>query len=236
MGIAYNTSIVRSQMHLHLDFSNVKSYPGSGTTVTNLKQIGSFTLNNSPVFSNGIMSFDGLNGGSHMSEAGGAGLGSHGTSSFTYQFLINPKSSTSVDDPNTARIYEQTGWPTTYHLLQIVHNGGNSYFNFTGRDTTQSVLFNAFTPGGTAILNKWYLITASLDRSTNFANIYINTTKYQTSFSATLGTIGNASALRMPPTFSEMQADFSCVLGYQRALTDAEVRQNFEALRGRVGI
>jgi len=36
MGIAYNTSIVRDGLVLHLDAANVKSYPGSGTSASNI--------------------------------------------------------------------------------------------------------------------------------------------------------------------------------------------------------
>ena len=36
MGIVYNTSIIRDGLVLHLDAANVKSYPGSGTTWTDL--------------------------------------------------------------------------------------------------------------------------------------------------------------------------------------------------------
>lgn len=40
MGIAYNTSIVRDGLVLHLDAANVKSYPGSGTVWTDLSGNG----------------------------------------------------------------------------------------------------------------------------------------------------------------------------------------------------
>ena len=36
MGIAYNTSIVRDGLVLHLDAANKKSYPGSGTVWSDL--------------------------------------------------------------------------------------------------------------------------------------------------------------------------------------------------------
>ena len=40
MGIAYNTSIVRDGLVLHLDAANRKSYPGTGTVWTDLSGKG----------------------------------------------------------------------------------------------------------------------------------------------------------------------------------------------------
>lgn len=63
MGIAYNTSIVRDGLLLHLDAANVKSYPGSGTTWNDLSGKGSNgILVNGPVYSSngkGSITLDG---------------------------------------------------------------------------------------------------------------------------------------------------------------------------------
>jgi len=49
MGITYNTSIVRNGLVLHLDAANRKSYPGTGTTWTDLSG-----LNNNGTLTNGV--------------------------------------------------------------------------------------------------------------------------------------------------------------------------------------
>lgn len=63
MGIAYNTSIVRDGLVMHVDAANVKSYSGSGTTWSDLSGNGNHgTLVNGPTFNssnNGIFSVDG---------------------------------------------------------------------------------------------------------------------------------------------------------------------------------
>lgn len=65
MGIAYNTSIVRDGLVLHLDAANVKSYSGSGTVWNDLSGNGNDgTLTNGPLYSagnNGYFTFDGSN-------------------------------------------------------------------------------------------------------------------------------------------------------------------------------
>lgn len=235
MAVVYNTSIIKDQLYFHLDFANVKTYPGSGSTAFNLRRTGDFSLNNSPVIANNVASFSGIQNGPFLAE--NSSFGDQGTNSFTYQFLINPKSSTSTDDPASARVFEQTGFPTTYHILSVAHNSGNRFLNFFGRDTTQTVSFGVNSPAGSITLNTWYFVTTMLDRANNLAILYINDTRYTSSSGmSTLGAIGNSLPLRIPSSYAELQADISCIMGYRKALTDQEVLQNFNALRGRYGI
>lgn len=237
MSLGHGPSIIRNGLIFQVDFANLKSYPGTGTTVTNLNGTGNFTIAGSPTFSNGTMYFNGVNGGPHMYET--SSLASHGTSSFTYQVLVRPKASTSGDQPGTsgsARIFEHTGFPITYNVLEVRNNNGNPLFLTQGRDTNQTLGFSISTPGGSAILNQWYLLTSMIDRATSKHILYVNTTRYENTFNAAMGPIGNASNLKFPSTYAEMEMDLSCAMSYSRALSDAEVKQNFEALRGRFGI
>ena len=62
MATNYNPRIVTDGLVLALDAGNTKSYPGSGTTWTDLSGNGNhFTLYNSPSFLNGYINFDGTN-------------------------------------------------------------------------------------------------------------------------------------------------------------------------------
>lgn len=238
MSLGHGPSIIRTGLIFQVDFANVKSYSGSGYTVTNLNGTGNFTFAGSatvPSSANGITNFDGLNPGLYMFET--SSLASHGTNSFTYQFLVRPKKSTSFDDPNAARIFEHAGFPVTYNILQIVNNSGNRYAQFFGSEPGPTYLgFSVNSPGNTITLNQWYLFTCILDRATSKSILYINTTRYESTFNAALGLIGNSSQLRIPSSYAEMEMDLSCAMSYSRALSDAEVKQNFEALRGRVGL
>ena len=64
MGIAYNPRVVTDGLVLCLDAGNVKSYPGSGTTWTDLSGKGNTgTLTNGPTYSSangGSIVFDGV--------------------------------------------------------------------------------------------------------------------------------------------------------------------------------
>jgi hypothetical protein len=65
MGVAYNTSIVTNGLVLALDAANTKSYPGSGTTWTDLSgNNNTGTLTNTPTYSSansGSIVFNGTN-------------------------------------------------------------------------------------------------------------------------------------------------------------------------------
>lgn len=235
MGIVYNTSIIRDGLRFQMDFANPKCYPGSGTTIFNLNRTGNFTFNSSyvPTFSNNIVSFDGQNPGTTIYETSG-GLGNHGSSSFTYQFLLNPKISSSIDNAAEARVYEQAGWPDTYHIFGLYHNNGNPQFRFFGMDLNLNY-FNITTPSGTAVLNNWYFITCILDRENSLSKLYINDTVYQSSFSLD-GDVGNDDRIIFPSAYAEIEMDLSCFIGYSKALSDEEVKYNFNSLRGRYGI
>jgi hypothetical protein len=58
MGVAYNPRIVTNGLVLALDAGNTKSYPGSGTTWTDLSSSNSGTLVNDPTFSDNTFIFD----------------------------------------------------------------------------------------------------------------------------------------------------------------------------------
>jgi hypothetical protein len=64
MSIIYNAAPVRDGLVFHLDAGNKKSYPGTGTTWTDISTTGaSATLTNGAVYSSsnaGVISFDGI--------------------------------------------------------------------------------------------------------------------------------------------------------------------------------
>lgn len=237
MGIVYNTSIVRNGLISQIDFANSKM--GDTNTKTNLVSgANNFVGQNSPVIADGVFQANGLNPGSTFLESVvGTGLGNHGSDSFTYQFLINPKASTSINSAFEARIYEQTGWPDTYHIFRITHNSGNSYYEILLDDLSDSTPNLVHTTStSTVTLNQWVFLTAMVDRDAGYMRIYINDTKYESAKTFGSAEYGNNDPLQFPSGYAEIEADYSCVLIYNKALSDAEVNQNYNALRGRYGI
>ena len=80
----FNNSIVTDGLILHLDAGNKNSYPGSGTTWTDLSGKGyDGTLTNGPSFnSQGYISFDGSNDYITTADI------DHGTSQFTLETWV----------------------------------------------------------------------------------------------------------------------------------------------------
>lgn len=233
MSLGHGASIVRDGLRFIYDYSNIKSYSGSGSSVTNLLGGNNGTLFGGYSYdaAGKFMSFNGAQG-SFMGE-NTSGLGNHGTDSFTYQFLVRPKASSSVDSANEARIYEQTGYPTSWHILTVIHNNNIPYFNFGGY-STGATSFSVSSPSNIS-LNQWYFLTCIVDRTNNKVQLYVNTTLYESNV-AISGNVGTANNLRFPSSYAEINADYSIILSYGRALTTSEVIQNFNAVRGRYGI
>ena len=62
MSVIYNTNVVTDSLVSYWDCANRKSYPGAGTTITDLVGGNNGTLTNGPVFDSsnkGNISFDG---------------------------------------------------------------------------------------------------------------------------------------------------------------------------------
>ena len=233
MAVFSGPEIVNSNLNFVYDYSNNKSYPGSGATLYNLINGNNATLNGGYTYNTAgkYMSFDGTQ--STFAQEQNGGLGNHGTNSFTYQFLVRPKSSTSVDDATYARIYEQTGYPTSWHILSVVNNSNVPYFNFGGY-STGATGFGVDSANGIT-LNQWYFLTCIIDRVNNKVQLYVNSTLYESSVTIS-GNVGTANDLRFPSSYAEISADYSIILSYTKALTAAEVLQNFNAIRARYGI
>lgn len=231
MGIAYNTSIVRNGLVLHLDAANPKSYPGTGTTWFDLSGRGNhFTLYNSPVHSAGKFTFNGTTQYARSSsiismstfqsvtvEIGirnitvGVGMAWEHTDNWN----ANPGGFGLYH--NSQGGAQVTGWHHTNHNTYGVLN----YELNTG--TTWNVHTNVFSrvvdsSGRLAYGNGSLLATgAATSASSTFADSFFHV--------ATRG-VGGA--------FSNSEISFVRI--YNRKLLAAEIRQNFEATRGRYGI
>jgi len=244
MGIAYNTSIVRSGLILCLDAANVKSYPGTGTTWTDLSGNGrNGTLTNGPTYSslnNGSIVFDGTNDYSSIPSPSPLS----GTQLFSYEIWVNFTSITgNYGGFNKCAWLFAGGTGSGSGQIEFgVLSANNTSFTpntiFVGRGgggTTGSLTVNVSSLMSN---EKWYQIVLVRSAS-NAQTLYLN--------SSLIGT-GNVSN-----SFTDGQTDFGALHGqasytgylngkignikiYNRALTAAEVSQNFNAVRGRYDI
>ena len=228
MAIFYNPRTITDGLVLCLDAANTKSYPGSGTTWTDLTGRGNTgTLTNGPTYSStngGSLVFDGTNDyvtlGSTLSA----------TAQGTISFWIKLTNTITSGYAGNKRPWGKSGdfecrW------------GGN------GSENDRRLLFDiGATISISSIQNTWlntvwYNVAMTYNSSTNSSSLYIqgvlDTTGTAADPSAQVGAwnIGVTSSTAGP--VNGQISNFSI---YNRALTAAEVQQNFNALRGRYGV
>lgn len=237
MGLGHGAGIVRSGLVLHLDAANTKSYPGSGTAWKDLSGNNrNGVLTNGPSFSSnnkGNFIFDGTNDHSLHSFApitgnspltvtgffyrtgvttqkGTWGIGGQTALQGINSYSLNGSNLISIDLWGTATIQSPVAYDlNTWNYCAWVYRG--TLFN----RTNISIYKNAIEYTGGSL---------SLARGNETSTPNIN------SSGIVVGRAGSTdSGYAAPITVSS-------ICFYNRALTSAEIRQNFESSRGRYGI
>ena len=227
MGVAYNTSVVTNGLVLCLDAGNAKSYPGSGTAWNDIIGRGiSGTLTNMSSNYNtsngGVLTFDGID--EYVRFGSSIPLGNPCTVC-AFIRLSGSNSDTVVYGPDA--------------------NGNDNWFGVNGNRIflygTQTTDVNNFSVVGSTILNtsgtRWYFICATVNVST--VTLYLDAKQEATSTHAfTIGSWSSVASVGRRGGVAQRYflGDISSVMGYNRALSAAEIQQNFSALRGRFGI
>ena len=224
MAVNYNPKIVTSGLVLCLDAANTKSYPGTGTTLTDLSGRGNNgTLTNGPTFNTingGRIVLDGSN--DHVVIADN-NIFDFGTGDFTFELWCYPLSVTANRGLVLFRSYTGVD-PGIYFYAD---GGKLSVYTTT-----------TFSESGTSLTaNSWNHIV--LSRISGTSRIYKNTTLVdQRAFTFNIA-VNTHVAIGYDTQYSNdpFSGYISSVKIYaSKGLTADEVQQNFQALRGRFGI
>jgi len=226
---------------LHLDAANRKSYPGSGTAWTDLcgsSNVG--TLTNGPTFdstNNGSIVFDGTND--------YVDLGSTYYITTTTPFTVNLWLKPNFRSPN--------GTQTDFHRFVTLKAVGTATFGIAyvsqlnaGYEGLYVTNYSGWVRAKTSYYptnNVWAFLTLTYNGggSTNINNFNIYWNTSQIAFNTTgvtsppLTADNNTLAIR-PDNTQVYRGNMSSFQIYNRALSVAEISQNFEAMRGRYGI
>ena len=217
MTLAHGASIVTDGLTMLFDAANPRSYPGSGSTWNDISgNRYSSTLINSPTYNatnDGYLSFDGST--QYASVTANIPL-----SGFTMICWIY---SADTQATYTGLLENRQG-----ANLWGVGFGSNNQLGFQYNLNINPV--SLYVPN-----NQWCMVAMSAN--TTSVSIYLNqssvtTAQSQTSFTFTGLLIGNDTY----HSGRYFNGNFSSVLFYNTALTNAQVAQNFEAYRGRYGI
>lgn len=241
MGVDYNPSITLSGLVMYFDPANLKSYPGSGTTISDLSGnsvVG--TISGSPSFSTlakGEFNFDGVNNKAIVTNLT---LNYHSyitvsawvkvNSGATGGYIINKNSyfaSATTDFPLAMALS-----PT--HIYCVVSDG-TSFSVTTPVNGVQVSI-----PGSYG--NVWSHISMTFGNN-QFFLYYNGNVIYSTSCSFTLSTNAREWTIGRPAFengggvgLERFDGAISQVLIYNRDLSSTEILRNFNATRGRYGV
>jgi len=233
MAFNYSPKIVTDGLVLYLDAANNRSYPGSGTTWTDLSRgSNNGTLTNGPTFNSangGSIVFDGIN------DYVNCGTTDIIPGSWTINVWVQQKKTTGAavffGRSGTAPNYDQTailGWIAT----------GNKFFT-QGKTVggIYSSTTSSFSPSTTVIYN----VVGTFNTASTALNLYINGVLDNTKVIGSLFTTGSnlsnqvgCSDGTIPGNFT--QGNLYSVQIYNRALSSTEVLQNYNATKTRFGL
>lgn len=225
MGSHYNPRVVTDGLVLHLDAANIRSYPRSGTTWTDLSGRGNNgTLVNGPTYNannSGSIVFDGTN---------------------DYIEIVGNSSNTPTSMTLFCFVYPKNVRPEE---IVVTQNSGDGYRLMTRVYEDDTGTLWGFRPNindseykGTTVLsnNTWYCLAVTY--TTSNLILYLNgNVELNQATPASLDHGGNIElGVGVGGALRHLQANLPIFMMYDRALTTTEVRQNFNAIRGRFGI
>lgn len=222
MGVFSGPDIRESGLVFQIDASNTKSYPGTGTTWTDVIGNRSGTISGSPTFSTNYFSMDGVNDnitfGSSVSVTAGDG--------FTMSMLMRFPSSQLTASAWNYFISDTAASPGRYEIGIF---GQNSTI-FTFKDLDSSPVTTVDSP---SLGTSWkYITIGQYSNSTPF--ICVNGSLVSSSTVAF-----SNSTLDFTQLFRSsggLKCDFAYMDLYDRELSSFEIQQNFNAIRSRFGI
>jgi len=219
MGLSHSPQISLNGLVLCLDAGNSKSYPGSGTTWTDLSGNGrNGTINGSPTFTNGYFS---ITGDTTYVSIPNSGLVPR-TNDFTYSCWVYLNS---VDGLDT--IFENGSWTDT-----LLFRYESTQFTVYAEGALRGTIIWTATTG------VWVNIV--LIRLSNTVSCFINNTSVGTPFTMSTDIdLANPNLWLMRSQHATGQftnGRISVFSIYNRALTASEISQNYNALRSRYGL
>jgi len=235
MAYFHSPTIATNGLVLCLDAANGESYTGSGTAWADLSGNGNNgTLVNGPVFDGtnmGSISFDGVDDWTSFGN-----ILNMGTSNFTISAWV--KSTSTVTGNNNGIVYKRSTAQSQSPGYRL--NMPNGAFNLHIADGVNSNTLSTVSPSFND--DNWYNVIGVVIRTQKlqiFVNGQLNiettstlATSIDTSTNFAVGALNTSGT----STFHRFLGNISNVQVYNRALSAAEVLQNYNATKGRYGL
>ena len=233
-------NIIEDGLVFAVDAANKKSYPGSGTTWTDLAGSNDGTLTNGPTFDSGDggnIVFDGVND----------------------TVNIGATSSTTLSEITVSAIFSLSSYTNNTHLIvSRLGNSSNSYahnyflgiqkskFYFGFKHLSQNQWPLAEIPGITVSTNEIYSLTATYN-TTDSLKMYVNGILQSHSAQSGEPAVSNQPMSNNATSYLAVgsgagenlfysNAKIYNVKLYNRVLSSSEILQNYNALKGRFGL
>ena len=228
--IGGGVNIVTDGLVLYLDAANTKSYPGSGTTWTDVSRGGNNgTLTNGPTFNSGnggSIVFDGTN---DFVNCGN--ILNYTSQNFTFSCWVFINSLLTNAGGQGPILFYKGSYRNNGYYNQIGQNGQINFITNTNPDV------NTTTLPGTIVAGNTYNITFT--RNGASVRVYINGVDL-TSGAGVHTTIPSSTANFNIASYNQGQIVANIrmynFLNYNKALTPQEVLQNYNATKNRFGL
>lgn len=234
------SGIITSDLFMHLDASNASSYPGSGTTWTDLTVNGNDATINGATYSatdGGIFDLDGTNDTISIPHVSSLSLST--TQQRTVQVWVKfdalPGSGQQV--PVIGKL--SSSYAFDGYWSGLYSNGG--VVRCTTNGSAVQRISNSVSPNLVSI-NTWYLFTfiSQITSTANTTKVYVNTTEFISTAHGTdgytesntlyLGYIGSGVGSLY------LNGKIGACYFYTRGLSSSEVTDNYNATKTRFGL
>jgi hypothetical protein len=225
MSLNHSPRIVTDGLVLLLDAANPRSYPGTGTTWTDLSGLSNNgTLINSVGYNaanNGIMTFDGTDDYISIPQTL--------STPFTICGFVRY-----IDQAKTQNTFINS-FPHTVLAISLNRVGGGQLYVYIGNGTSWLAAPSIISSSNMTI-NVWYHV--AFTSSGAGSTLYLNGTNVGTSIHSPSGwgSTYYLGAINAGGFAEYLKGSIGTTHIYNRALAATEIQQNFNALRGRYGI
>jgi len=221
---------VTTNLLMYVDASVSSSYPGSGTTWSDLSGNGrNMTLTNGPTYTSGTPSYFTFDGTNDYA----------GTSITTFNNTNNVSGTIEgwVNIPDTTGYRHIFGFRTNNNsfFFLLLLDSPNTEARVTVNGTNLDINYNP----GSNFWNNWKQIVFTFDRSDHKTRLYVNGSIVGTSSGTNTNTFGTLPDFQVG---GETSAGFyanilgSKFLVYNKALSSSEVSQNYNAFKSEFGL
>ena len=230
MSLSHSPQIITTGLVYCLDAANLKSYSGSGATWGDLATKNDATLQNSPSYNatnNGYLSF--TSAGSKYATSATPGNLSTWTAETLVRFTASYSTKVSMVVGGAYDLVSKLNFTIGTNNASTNYNIAVGFFDGSWHNTT----------GVAYTTNTWVHITGTYDGAT--VKQFTNGSQVQSLSYA--GTPASGGQIRINRRWDDVvsvgnlfDTDIGVIRVYNRALSNTEIQQNFNATRGRYGL